>query len=84
MIFFLDADFPENTTIIESSSWHIHPNFDDNGNHIGYSIYIQGYGDEYPLKEDSYKRLLNALRDNRTVNKIYLCRNKIATTDREG
>lgn len=88
MIFFLDADFPEKTTILESNNWNIIPLYsEEDGSIINYKVHIYmpgGYEHFYQINVDSYKRLLNAFRDNRAVTKVYLCRNKLATTDREG
>lgn len=80
MIFFLDADFPEITQIIESHNWSVKPKFSDNNQVSDYELFINNEF-AYKLSEQSYKRFLNAMRNNRPVTKIYLCRNCSATFD---
>lgn len=83
MIFLLDADFKDITKIVETHNWSIEPVFKDSDtmNPSSYVLIIEGKA-VYDITVSSYKRLLAAFKGNTMVNKVFLSRNTVATTER--
>lgn len=72
MIFFLDSDMPDKTSIIESDDWKITPDLETKT----YDLYVNSEH-VYNMTPELFKRIYNAVRGNIQATKVYLTKTSV-------